>query len=136
MKYVDTNVFIRYMTGDDPVKAAAAERFLAEVDAGREEVTITESILTEIAYVLSGRGQYGMSNREVARRIRAVLQFRGLHLAAKQTYMRALDLYEANAFLDIEDAICVAHMEAHSVTEIVSFDRDFDRVSSVIRLEP
>jgi predicted nucleic acid-binding protein len=41
-------------------------------------------------------------------------------------------------FLDanILDALIVAHMERQHIGALLSYDRDFDRISTVIRQEP
>jgi len=38
--------------------------------------------------------------------------------------------------MDFVDALAVAHMEAHGIAEIYSYDRDFDAISTVTRIEP
>jgi len=41
-----------------------------------------------------------------------------------------------NSKLDFDDATSLAVMKKLKIDEIVSFDRDFDRVESIRRLEP
>ncbi len=65
-----------------------------------------------------------------------ILALRGLHLPHKRACMRALDLYGSTPVLDFEDALAVAHMERLGISEIVSYDRDFDRIEGVYRTEP
>lgn len=50
--------------------------------------------------------------------------------------LRALVLYQAYPRFDFEDARAVAMMERQGVTEIVSYDTDFDGLPGIIRLEP
>jgi len=59
-----------------------------------------------------------------------------MRLNRKSIYFRALDIYETYPSLDFEDALSVAHMEFDELVEIVSYDRDFDRVPPVVRVEP
>ncbi|GEM_PF-480496 len=42
----------------------------------------------------------------------------------------------AHSFLGFVDALNVAHMERAKITAIYSFDRDFDRIPGVDRIEP
>ena len=51
-------------------------------------------------------------------------------------YLRALDLYASSPFLDFEDALSAAYIEKQGLTEILSYDADFDRVSGIVRQEP
>ena len=57
-------------------------------------------------------------------------------MSDKRVCIRALDLYAQHPFLDFADALGVAHMEARGISEILSYDRDFDRLPGVARVEP
>ena len=50
-------------------------------------------------------------------------------------YLRALDLYASSPFLDFEDALSAVYIEKQGLTEILSYDADFDRVSGIVRQE-
>ena len=64
-----------------------------------------------------------------------ILALEGLTLPNKPTYYEALDLFVAHN-IDFVDALNVAHMNRLGITEILSFDRDFDRVPNITRVEP
>jgi len=137
VKFVDTNVFLRFLTRDDETKAEACLRLFQRLDAGLDEATTCEAVLAEVVYVLSSRGSaYNLPAGEIAARLRPLLSSRGLKLPNKRMYLRALDLYETYSPLDFEDALAVAHMERQKISAIVSYDRDFDRVTQVNREEP
>ncbi len=137
MRFLDTNVILRYLTRDDEAKAQACFQLFQRVKQGREELLTCEAIVTEVAYVLSSsRGPYHLSHEEIRTRLLPILTLRGLKLPQKRVYLRALDLYASSPFLDFEDALAAAHMEQRGVTEIVSYDRDFDRLSGLERVEP
>ncbi len=136
MRFIDTNIFIRFVAEDDPAKTEACGRLFARVREGREEVVCTETIIAEIAYVLSGRSLYRLAHAEIAARLRPILGLPGLKLPGKRRCLRALDIYASNPSLDFEDALTVAHMEEHHIDEIVSYDRDFDRIPGIRRIEP
>ncbi len=84
----------------------------------------------------SPRLPYRLDHGEIQARLLPILTLRGLKLPHKRVCLRALDLYASSAFLDFEDALAVAHMERRRITEIVSYDRDFDRVAGLRRAEP
>lgn len=136
MKFIDTNIFIRFLAADDEKKSEACLRLFQRVQRGQETVTTTEAIVAEVVYVLSSPSLYRLAHDEVAARLRPLLSLRGLRLPHKRTYSRALDLYATHGFLDFEDALAVAHMEREGISEIVSYDKDFDRVAGVTRSEP
>lgn len=137
MRFLDTNVILRYLTKDDELKADACYRLFQLVKQGEEELFTCEAIIAEVVYVLSSsRSPYQLSHSEVRDRLLPILSLRGLKIPQKRTYLRALDLYASSAFLDFEDALAVAHMEQRDIAEIVSYDRDFDRIAGVLRTEP
>ena len=136
MRWVDTNIFVRYLARDDPAKTAACLALFRRVAAGEEAVTTSEAVLAEVVYVLSSRSLYGVSPREIAERLTVILRWPGMRLPQKRVVLRALELYAQHRALDFEDALSVAHMEQRSIREILSYDRDFDRIPSVTRLEP
>ena len=137
MKFLDTNVILRYLTRDDEAKAEACYQLFQRVRLGEEELFTCEAVVTEVAYVLSSpRAPYRLNHHEVRARLLPILTLRGLRLPQKRVYLRALDLYASAPFLDFEDALAVAHMEHRGLTEIVSYDRDFDRVTGLQRIEP
>lgn len=137
MRFLDTNVILRYLTRDDEVKAQACYQLFQRVKEGKEELLTCEAIVTEVVYVLSSnRAPYRLSHEEVRARLLPILTLRGLRLSQKRVYIRALDLYASSPFLDFEDALAAAHMGQRGIKEILSYDRDFDRVPGLVRLEP
>ena len=136
MRFLDTNIIIRYLTKDDPVKAAACYDLFQRLKEGKEEVLTSEAIITETVYVLSSSAQYNLSHEEIRSRLSPILPLKGLKLPKKRLYLRALDIYAANPFLDFEDALSLSYMERVGIEEILSYDRDFDRIRSTRRVEP
>ena len=140
MRFLDTNVFIRALveprTDADRIKAAASASLFRRLASGAETATTAEAMITEIAYVLHSRAQYGLTPAEIGARLRPLLLVRGLKLTHKRTYLRALELWEAHPSLDFEDVLAVGHMERLGLAEITSYDTGFDGISGVGRVEP
>src|SRR5713101_4805108 len=136
MKFIDTNIFVRYLAGDDEKKSEACFRLFQRVQRGEEAVTTAEVIIAEVAYVLSSPSLYHLSHEEIVARLTPILSLRSFQLRYKRTYLRALDLYATYPSLDFQDALAVAHMERQHISEIVTYDRDFDRVPDITRTEP
>ena len=134
MRWLDTNIILRYLTGDDPVKAQACLSLFQRVREGQEELATSDTVLAEVSYVLTS--QHRLSHPEIAARLRPLVGLRGTKLSRKRVVLRALELYEQHPRLDFEDALSVAHMEQLGIQEIVSYDRDFDHVPGVVRTEP
>ena len=126
---VDTNVLVRHLTGDPPAQAAGATRYLQTAD----ELLLADLIAAEVAYVLESF--YEAPRAQVAESLRAILAFPAIRVIDRELLLRAVEVYERHR-LDFADAYLVATAEQSGVGEIVSFDRDIDRVGTVHRVEP
>lgn len=133
--FLDTNVFIRYLTQDDPDKAARAYALLQAVEQGERLVTTCEAVIAEGVYILASKALYNVPRPLIARRIGAILDLRGFRLANKTVYRRALDRFAATN-LDFTDCLIVARMEQAKLTKLRSFDRSFDTIAGITRIEP
>jgi predicted nucleic acid-binding protein len=140
MRFVDTNIFLRYLvqpvTDIDRARAEACQALFERVGNGTEEITTSEVVLAEIAYVLSSPRQYGVTPAGIAARLKPIITLPGLKLPQKRLYLRALDIYASHTGLDFEDAVSAAIVEGMQPAELYSYDTDFDRVPSVTRVEP
>lgn len=140
MRFLDTNIFLRSLveprSPQDRHKQQACFDLFQRVKRGEEEVTTCEAVITEILYNLCSPRQYNLSHDEASARLRPLLTLRGFKLPLKQVYLRALDLFALYDFLDFEDALIIAHMEKRKLSELLSYDGDFDEVSQISRIEP
>lgn len=136
MRFLDTNTFLRVLTGDDPVKAAACGEVFRRVGRGEEEAVTCEAVVAEVVFVLSSPRQDNLPHAEVTARLIPLLEARGLILDHKAMYVRALNLYVTYPAIDFEDVLNVAHMERLGLTELLGYDTDFDGIPGVERVEP
>ncbi len=134
MRFIDANVFLRYLTKDDPEKASASYALLKRLEDGSEEATTSEVILAEVVYVLT-RGRHGLSREDAGLRLRAIVDARGLRLPDKAVVQHALTLYLTRS-LDFEDCLIIARMHSEGIEALYSYDKDFDRVPGITRMEP
>jgi len=135
MHFIDTNIFIRYFTRDDPDKAKACFELFKRASTNEIILTTTESVISEVVYVLSSKKTYNLPRLDIRARLYPLLSIKGLRLPQRKVMLRALDLYAAYN-IDFEDALIVAQMERQSINELYSYDRGFDRVTGITRHEP
>jgi predicted nucleic acid-binding protein len=135
MQIVDTNIFIRFLTNDDPKKAEACRKLLKKAEQGKVELQTTESIISETVFVLESKRLYGLSRTEIYDRLLPILTIDGLKVSYKNSIIRALEIY-AKEKIHFEDAILVAQAERLRVKEIFSYDKGFDKIKNVKRIEP
>lgn len=135
MHFIDTNIFIRYLTKDDPDKAQACFELFQQAAAKQTVLTTTEAVITEVVYVLSSKKTYGLARGDIRARLYPLLSTVGLQLPQRRTYLRALDLYTLYS-IDFEDALIVAQMERQKISDLYSYDQGFDQVPGLTRHEP
>ena len=138
MTFLDTNIFLRYLTkmrGQEE-KAQACFALFQRVREGEAVVTTCEAVVCEIFFVLCSPRQYNLSHEDAVARVRPLLALGNLKLTNKRVYLRAMDVFAAAPFLDFEDAVIVAHMERQRITEVLSYDTDFDSIRNIDREEP
>ena len=135
MQFIDANVFLRFLTRDDPVKAERVKALLERAQRGEIALFTSESVITELVFVLSSPRLYQLSRDRVRSVLLPIVTLKGLQLPGRRAILRALDLY-ATTLMDFVDALAVGQMEASRMTEIYSYDEHFDSVQGITRLEP
>jgi len=132
--FVDTNLFIRYLTNDDPAKADRVANLLEEAKAGKLRLVTAEMVIAETVWVLESG--YGLSQARIALLVRAILATPGIDVLNGALVSRALELY-ATAKIDFVDGYIAAVMERRGIREIFSFDRKhLSRLKHLERREP
>jgi predicted nucleic acid-binding protein len=132
--FVDANIFLRLLTGDDPEKAARCFELFQRASQGEVSLYTSESIVAEVVYVLS-RAIYRVPRNDVASALAPVIASSGLRIDHKEAVLQALDLWQGSK-LDFEDCLSVQHARRLAVDDIYSYDRDFDRFPEIRRREP
>ncbi|MDQ4078463.1 MAG: PIN domain-containing protein [Chloroflexota bacterium] len=135
MIFLDTNILIRFLTRDDPDKADACFELLQKAEAQEITLVTTEAVIAEVVYVLSSPKLYNLSREDIRNRLYPVLSIKGLKIPYRKMYLRALDLYVTYP-LDFEDVVILAQMERQHINEVYSYDKGFDDVEGIQRLEP
>ena len=126
---VDTNVLIRHVTRDPPDQAQRATRVLAS----SEELILTDPVLAEFVFVLESNYRY--EREGILVEALSLLSLPSIVAPNHEILIRAVRLYGATS-LHFVDAYEVAFAELEEEGRLVSFDRDFDRVPTIERVEP
>jgi predicted nucleic-acid-binding protein len=133
MKFIDTNIFIRFLTNDIPEKADACERIFKEAAEKNERFFTTEMVIAEIIWVLES--YYELPKKEVQKLVEKILITPFLFFPQKDLILNALTLY-GNINIDYIDAYNATTLRDQGVAEVYSYDRHFDKIEWVSRLEP
>ena len=78
---------------------------------------------------------YRATRDEVKEALLGFIELRGVVVLDISVWRIAFDLFLATK-LSLVDAYHVAYMQVHGITEIISFDTDFDAIPGITRVEP
>jgi len=132
--FVDTNIFIRYLTNDDPTKADKVELLLNKAAKGKILLITTEMVLAEVVWVLESF--YALKNTTIGPMIQAILATPGLEVINGSLVEKAIDHYLTH-HIDFIDGYIAAVMEQKKIDEIFSYDKKhLSRVQCISRKEP
>lgn len=132
MILVDANI-IMYAAGAEHPHKSPSVRFLERVATGKAEAAIDVETLQEILhrYRAIRRWPEGRAVFDLARGIVPVII--SIDSRIMDRARRLLDQYDA---VMARDALHAAVVLEHGLRGIVSYDRDFDRIRGVRRIEP
>ncbi len=116
MRAIDTNVIVRYLTGDDPAQADKARAVI-----GHEPVLVPRTVVLEVEWVL--RGVYNMPTSRVISALRALAGLPGVSVEDAPMVARAMDWAEGG--MDFADALHLA--AAAWCKDFLTFDKRFAR---------
>lgn len=129
MVTADTDVLVRYLTNDDPSKAARFGHFISQKG---QTIAISDVTFAETFFVLTRR--YGYPSKEVATKL-ALLVDNSSVRCNKPRMLSALSIL-ANHNISLADAYCAAVALETTNGQVLSFDRDFDKIAGIKRIEP
>jgi len=133
MKFVNTNIFLRFLLWDDAPKAEACRKFFKKAIEHREVLYTTSLVIAEIVWVLEK--SYHYSKVKVAYALLQILSTDNLEIEDKEILMESLGLYHLKN-IDYIDAYNAIMMLEKGIKTVYSYDKDFDVVQSIHRQEP
>ena len=127
--FIDTNLFLRYLTNDVPAQADAVEALLQQA-ADREMVLVTNSlVLAEIVWVLSS--YYQCSRVDIRDKVLAVLNTPGLEVVDRELIFQAVAWF-AEKNIDFIDAYNAAWLLAQDMHVAYTSDHmHFSRIEGI-----
>lgn len=132
-RFIDTNIFLRFLTADLPEQAEACAELVRRLRDRQEVAHVSPLAVAETIWTLERF--HRLSKEEVVSKVVPLLKLRGVRVVGKELFLRALPLY-AEKNVSFTDAYMAVQMERVGSEEIYSYDRDFDRLDQVTRVEP
>jgi predicted nucleic acid-binding protein len=138
MIFVDTNVFLRFLTKPSDSASADMNRIASglfeRVASGEAEITTSEVVLHEVCYVMMSAKHYGLPAGTVVDLMRTLLNLKGFRFDAgeKSIYLRALDILASDPKLEYADAVIAARVERLGIP-LATFDERLGNLASITR---
>jgi len=132
-KFLDTNIFLRYLTKDDEEKAYKVLDLLKKIEKGEEKVITSPLVIFELIFTL--QKYYKLPKEEIRDLVLPLINLRGLKLPYKAVFEKTLEVFP-NTNVSFADLFNYFFMLEHEVKEIYSYDEDFDELPEVKRLVP
>ena len=127
VKVIDTNLILRYLL-DDP-EAPKIEKLLKS----KNKYLLSDVILAEIVWVLDS--YYEWDRSKIVESLVLLIRLPSI-MCNKFLLTETLTILKDRPKFDFADAYSVALMRSSKIKDIYSFDRDFDKIPNVKRVEP
>jgi predicted nucleic acid-binding protein len=131
--FVDTNIFLRYLTKDDPSKYEKCREMFKRAMKGEIAITTSGMVIAELVWTLLS--YYKVPKAEVIEKVSVIVGTKNLSIPEKHIAADALVLY-ARKNIDFIDAYNAVFMRYHGLREIFSYDEDFELMEDIQRREP
>lgn len=133
MRVIDANIIVRILRNDHSIQSPASVVLLTRIEKGLEKVFLPEIVLCDVVWTL--RSVYKVPMADIRSALSYLLSIDGFVMHRKHLVVLALDK-AATLNIDFSDALITAEMISEGYQELYSYDKDFNRVSQIKRLEP
>jgi predicted nucleic acid-binding protein len=131
--FLDTNILLRHILEDHADHSPRASAAIIQLERGELRVFTTATVVFEAVFTLH-RG-YRHSPSSIREALLPLLELRSVALPGKRVVRRAFDLF-VDRRISFADAYHAALIENLNIPRILTFDRDFDGIPGLERIEP
>jgi predicted nucleic acid-binding protein len=132
--FLNTNLLLRHFTQDTADLSSRATALIRRIVAGEIIVRMTDTVVFETVFTL--QRFYRLERAQIRNLVLPLVELSNVRLAGKRRYRRTFDLYVTLPALSFADCYHAAYMESQRLTDLITFDRDMDRVPTITRVEP
>ncbi len=128
---IDANIFLELLLNQQ--EAQKCLNFLEKVREGAIQAVVSTFTIDSILIELERH----QKNSEIMKRfLQSLLGHRGLRIYVPTINDRTLAISHMSFGLDYEDALTLQCAFSNNEKEIMSFDRDFDKIKIIKRVQP
>lgn len=132
-QFIDANIFLRHLLQDHPDHSPRATAYLARIERGELRARTADTVLFEVVFTL--QRSYRQPKALIRDVVLPLVDLPGIVLPGKRRFHDVFALY-VDRNIAFADAYHTVLMRALGLEEIVTFDRELDRVPGIKRVEP
>ena len=133
VRFVDTSIFLRFLTRDDPTKFARCRRLFEQTVAGSFSLWTSDLVIVEVIWSLLT--YYDLPKPVVIEKIGQILNTSNLPVTNQEVLIEALVLWSRHN-CDFTDAYTAVLIHRDGLSGLISYDADFDVFPFTRRQEP
>ena len=131
--FLDTSALLGYFLHEES-RAQRCLELLQRAERGEIRLRTSPLVLAEVVWTLQSP-RFGLSADQIRELLAPIVTLRGLLVEDKHLYGKILELF-CEQKIDFTDAYNAALMLKENLTDIFSYDRHYDRLTFVRRVEP
>ncbi|MFH0792126.1 MAG: PIN domain-containing protein [bacterium] len=132
--FIDSNVFLRPVVKDDKKAADDCEIVLKKLSQEKKKFFTSTLVLAEIIWV--GEKFYKIPKADIVIILKGILAIRNLKVIDKFNPIWAIEEYGIMNIKFIDCLLASILFGQRGKMTIVSYDRDFDKIKGLTRVEP
>lgn len=131
---IDTNIFLRVLINEDIQSHKECVELLKSIKSSRIKAFTNSVILSEISWTLLSF--YKFSKEDVISALSGILNLNGLGIIDNYNHLQSLEIFSTKNVKYIDSLIASSANSIGANCTIVSYDKDFDKISGITRKEP
>ena len=118
MVAIDTNILVRFFTGDDANLYAEAKKLIEQAETG--SLLLDRIILAELGYVL--HSGYPYAKHDIAKIYKSLLSDQRFSVVDRELVELTANLFETEKPLSFEDCWLLALKRSNKVSDVLTFN--------------
>ena len=132
MIFLDTNIILRFILNDHPLYSQKAITIINKIDTGKIKVYLSWLVIFEIVFVL--QNTHKLPKVVISEKLLSLLILKNI-VFERKSLLEPTFKYYAEKNISFADAYHIALITKKRIHKIYSFDRDFDKLPAIQRLE-
>ena|SRR3989304_775479 len=133
MIFIDANIFLRFFLKENELVSRDLEKIFNRIISGNIICISNTIIIAEVIWVLDRF--YKWNKEKICDNVELILNTPNIRFRERPMIIEAINLYREEN-INFIDAYNYFFMKANGINEIYSFDKDFDKLPDIKRLEP